>query len=66
MGSLKVKVIWRKPTTYASTQWWLMLEFIDVGVYDKYYSIDLESHLARMEPQSFWTILSNWNTTKYA
>jgi hypothetical protein len=66
MGSLKVKVISRKPTTYASTQWWLMLEFIDVGVYDKYYSIDLESHLARMESQSFWTILPNWNTTKYA
>ncbi len=25
MGSLKDKVISRKPTTYASTQWWLML-----------------------------------------
>ncbi len=66
MGSLKDKVIFLKPTTYASTQWWLMLEFIDVGIYDKYYSIDLESHLTRVEPQSFLTILPNWNATKYA
>jgi hypothetical protein len=41
MGSSKDKLISRKPTTYASTQWWLMLEVIDVGIYDKYYSIDL-------------------------
>jgi hypothetical protein len=43
-----------------------MLEFVDVGIYDKYYSIDLQSHLARVEPQSFLTILPNWNATKYA
>jgi hypothetical protein len=43
-----------------------MLEFIDVGIYDIYYSNDLESHLAGMEPQSFLTILANWNATKYA
>jgi len=29
---LKDKVTSRKPTTYASTQWWLTLEFIDVGI----------------------------------
>jgi hypothetical protein len=43
-----------------------MLKFIDVDIYNKYYSIDLESHLARVEPQSFLTILPNWNATKHA
>lgn len=38
----------------------------NVGIYDKYYSIDLESHLKGVEPQSFLTILPNWNATKYA
>jgi hypothetical protein len=38
----------------------------NVGIYDKYYSIDLESHLIGVEPQSFLTILPNWNATKYA
>jgi len=39
---------------------------INVGIYDKYYSIDLEYHLIGVEPQSFLTNFPNWNATKYA
>jgi len=62
MGFLKDEVISRKPTYHIR----IYTMVTNVGIYDKYYSIDLKSHLIGVEPQSFLTILPNWNATKYA